>query len=113
MIFGVGVDVVSISRMQRTLERTPRFETRVFTKDELATASDRGSRTASLAARFAAKEACRKALRRSVPWHDVEVVSAQDGSPHLRVEGHDSLTWHVSLSHDADVAVALVVAERG
>lgn len=113
MIAGVGIDAVPVARMRRALERTPRIRERVFTPGELETASSRGRPEASLAARFAAKEACRKALGRSVPWRDVEVVSAPTGAPTLRVAGADGLRFHVSLSHTAEVAIALVVAESG
>jgi holo-[acyl-carrier protein] synthase len=115
MILGVGVDAVPVARMRRALERTPRFAERVFTPQELRTAAGRASRDASLAARFAAKEAARKALGTVIAWRDVEVVSSDDRVPKLRVSGHDGVTFHVSLTHtgggDDDVAVAVVLAE--
>jgi holo-[acyl-carrier protein] synthase len=113
MIAGIGVDAVAIERMRRALERTPRLEHRVFTAGERAVAAQRRSRVASLAARFAAKEACRKALGRPLPWRDVEVVSSDDGVPSLRVRGRDDLRFHVSLTHTDDLAMAVVVAESG
>lgn len=113
MIRGVGVDAVEIRRMRLALERTPRLAGRVFTQAELRTAGERASREASLAARFAAKEACRKALgaeASGLAWKDVEVVS--DGRvPRLVVAGHDRLSFHLSLTHTDDLAVAVVVAE--
>jgi holo-[acyl-carrier protein] synthase len=110
LIRGVGVDAVPIERMRRALERSPRLAERVFTTHELETASSRASRDASLAARFAAKEACRKAIGRTLPWRAVEVFS-EDRAPTLRVSGHDDITFHVSLSHTDDLAVAVVIAE--
>lgn len=112
MIAGIGVDAVDIGRMRRALERSPRLATRLFTDQERAVAGRRASRAASLAARFAAKEACRKALGGPVRWRDVEVVSSDDGVPTLHVRGRDDLRFHVSLTHTADLAVAMVVAER-
>jgi holo-[acyl-carrier protein] synthase len=97
--------------MKLALERSPRLAQRVFTEHELQTASKRASRDASLAARFAAKEACRKAIGATLPWRSVEVF-AENRAPTLRVEGHDDLTFHVSLTHTDDVAIAMVVAER-
>jgi holo-[acyl-carrier protein] synthase len=111
VIVGVGVDAVPIARMRLALERTPGFAERVFTEHELAVASQRASREASLAARFAAKEATRKALATVLPWRDVEVVST-DRVPTLRVDGHEAVSFHVSLTHTDAVAVAVVVAER-
>ena len=110
VIRGIGVDAVPIARMRLALERSPRLAQRVFTAHELETASKRASRDASLAARFAAKEACRKAIGTTLPWRSVEVF-AEDRAPTLRVTGHDDLTFHVSLTHTDDVAVAVVVAE--
>lgn len=111
MIRGVGIDAVPIERMRLALRRTPNLAERVFTKHELEVSASRASREESLAARFAAKEACRKALGRVLPWHDVEVVSSEDRVPTLRVLGHDDLAFHVSLSHTDEVAIAVVIAE--
>jgi holo-[acyl-carrier protein] synthase len=111
MIKGVGIDAVPIERMRLALERTPGLAERVFTPHELETSASRASREASLAARFAAKEACRKALGMSLPWRDVEVVSSEDRVPSLRVAGHDSVRFHLSMSHTDDLALAVVLAE--
>jgi holo-[acyl-carrier protein] synthase len=110
MILGVGIDAVAIDRMRLALERSPRLAQRVFTQGELEYANGRGRPIASLAARFAAKEACRKALRASLPWRAVEVTS-ENGAPSLRVDGRSDVRFHVSLSHTDDLAVALVIAE--
>lgn len=111
MIRGVGIDAVAVERMRLALERTPGLAQRVFTPHELETSATRASRAQSLAARFAAKEACRKALGRVLPWQDVEVLSGDDRVPTLRVTGHEDLAFHVSLSHTGEVAVAVVIAE--
>lgn len=111
MIRGVGVDAVPVARMRRALERSPRIGERVFTPHELATARKRGSPEQSLAARFAAKEACRKALGVPVRLRSVEVFADEDRIPRLRVDGHPDLIFHVSLTHTDDVAVAVVLAE--
>ncbi len=110
MIRGVGIDAVPVARMRLALRRTPNLAERVFTAGELETAASRASRDASLAARFAAKEACRKALSTTLPWRAVEVVS-EGRVPTLRVTGHEKTRFHVSLTHTDDVAVAVVVAE--
>ncbi len=113
MITGIGVDVVGVERMRRALTRTPRLHERLFTPQERADAGRKGSPESSLAARFAAKEACRKALGQALPWHDVEIVLEPSGAPTLRVTGRDRTIFHVSLSHAEGVAVAVVVAEVG
>ena len=115
MIVGVGVDVVDIARFQASLERTPGLLERVFTESERALSA------ASLAARFAAKEAVGKALGTpgDLSWQDAEVRSEPSGRPYLVVSGGVEarakelgvVRWHLSLSHDAGIASAMVVAE--
>jgi holo-[acyl-carrier protein] synthase len=115
MILGVGIDVVDIARFGETLVRTPALRERLFTPDE------RRRPLASLAARFAAKEALAKALGapNGMRWLDAEVVNEPTGDPHLVMRGSvqaraDELgvaSVHVSLSHDAGIASAVVVLE--
>ena len=115
-VIGVGIDVVDIARFGETLERTPALRERLFTEQE------RDRPLASLAARFAAKEALAKALGAPVGmhWLDAEVVADASGDPTLRDArlgarpGPRSSGWcsvHVSLSHDAGIASAVVVLE--
>jgi holo-[acyl-carrier protein] synthase len=115
VIIGVGIDVVDVARFGLTLDRTPRLRERLFTEQE----RDLGLN--SLAARFAAKEALAKALGAPVGlhWTDATVLRGPDGRPHLQVRGTvqaraDELgvhELHVSLSHDAGIASAVVIAE--
>ena len=115
MIVGVGIDVVDVARFGATLERTPALVERLFTPAERAMVLN------SLAARFAAKEALAKALGApsGMLWQDAEVHRGPDGRPHFEVRGTvaaavDALgitSIHVSLSHDAGIASAVVVAE--
>ena len=115
MIVGVGIDVVDVERFGATLERTPALRDRLFTEEEGSLPLN------SLAARFAAKEALAKALGAPVglEWHDATVRRGDDGRPHLVVSGTVAAraealgvhALHVSLSHDAGIASAVVVAE--
>lgn len=115
MIVGVGIDVVDIARFADTLDRAPGLAARLFTPAEQVLP------VPSLAARFAAKEAAAKSLGAPVGlrWHDAEVVRGPDGRPHLQVRGTVAARaaalgvdcWHLSLSHDAGIASAVVVAE--
>ncbi len=114
-IVGVGIDVVELERFDRAVERSPRFLERVFTPAE------RELGRHSLAARWAAKEALAKALGAppGLVWRDAEVVRDRSGQPRLEVSGTVAArarelgiaTFHVSLSHDAGVASAIVIAE--
>lgn len=115
MIVGVGIDVCDVSRFAEVIDRRPGLVTRLFTAVE----ADRAS--ASLAARFAAKEALAKALGApgGLSWMDAEVQASDDGRPYFRVTGSvaarsDNLgveQIHLSLSHDAGIASAFVICE--
>lgn len=120
-IIGVGIDVAEIDRFEASLQRTPALAQRLFLPSELLLPSGERRGVASLAARFAAKEALAKALGApsGLYWTDAEVVVEDSGQPRLRVTGTVAAraaelgvrSWHVSLSHDAGVASAVVVAE--
>lgn len=93
MILGLGNDLIDIRRIEQTLERFgDRFIARIFTETERAKAERRPfNRAATFAKRFAAKEACSKALgtgfRRGVFWRDMAVVNLPSGQPTLRLSG--------------------------
>jgi len=92
MILGIGSDIIDIRRIERTLERYgERFVARVFTDIERAKSDRRANRAASYAKRFAAKEACAKALgtgfSQGVFWRDLGVVNLPSGKPTLRLTG--------------------------
>jgi holo-[acyl-carrier protein] synthase len=115
MIVGVGIDVVDVERFASTLERTPALRQRLFTDTE------RQRPIASLAARFAAKEALAKALGApaGLHWVDAEVQTDETGRPSLVMTGTVAsraadlgvTSAHVSLSHDAGIASAVVILE--
>lgn len=121
MIVGVGIDVAEIERFGAALARTPGMAERLFTPGELLLPSGERRGVASLAARFAAKEALAKALGApgGMHWTDAEVQVESSGRPVLTVRGTVAAraaelgvrSWHVSLSHDAGVASAVVIAE--
>jgi holo-[acyl-carrier protein] synthase len=115
VIVGIGVDVVDLARFERAISRTPRLRERLFAE------SERDLPTASLAGRFAAKEALIKALGDSAGagWHDMVVERDEHGNPSLVLHGaaraaadaRGIARVHVSMSHDAGVACAFVVVE--
>jgi holo-[acyl-carrier protein] synthase len=128
MILGIGNDVIDIDRIERTLARFGRrFVERVFTPQERAKSEGRANRAASYAKRFAAKEACSKALgtglRRGVFWRDMGVVNLPSGRPTMRLSGGAArrlaeitpkgmvATIHVTLTDDHPTAQAIVVIE--
>ena len=126
MIIGLGNDMIDIRRVERTIERYgERFLTRVFTETERLKSDGRVGRAASYAKRFAAKEACAKALgtgfRRGVFWRDMGVVNLPSGRPTLQLtggaaralqlltpEGHE-VRIDLSITDDFPTAQAIVI----
>lgn len=115
MIVGVGIDVCEVARLERALARTPGLRERLFTPAEAVLGA------ASLAARFAAKEALAKALGAppGLAWTDAEIRREEHGVPRLHVGGTVAeratalgvTRFHLSLSHDGGLATAVVIAE--
>ena len=92
MIIGIGNDIIDIRRVERTLERFgERFVQRIFTSTERARSDRRAKRVESYAKRFAAKEACSKALgtgfSRGVYWRDMGVLNLASGKPTMELKG--------------------------
>jgi len=113
MIDGIGIDVVDIERFKLSLDRTPGLLEKLFTDNE------RTKPLQSLAARFAAKEALAKALNagKGLSWHEAEMINLESGKPAFLFRGEiaeivDGAMVHVSLSHDAGIASAMVIVER-
>jgi holo-[acyl-carrier protein] synthase len=113
-----GCDVVDVARLSAAIDRRDGLLERVFTDIEVADARRGGTAPGSpterarLAARFAAKEAARKALGDlRLPFHATEVRTASDGAPHLYLHGRPS-GLSCSLSHDGGIAMAVVVGCR-
>ena len=114
-----GVDLIEISRISHAIDRHgDRFLRRVFTSKELALVSDK---PASLAGRFAAKEAVAKALGcgiGDVGWTEIEILRGPNNEPELHLHGNARRiagqlgyhTWSISLSHSMDFAIAMVTA---
>jgi holo-[acyl-carrier protein] synthase len=128
MIIGIGSDLINIERIERTLERFgERFVSRCFTEIEQAKSDGRKNRAASYAKRFAAKEACSKALgtglAQGVFWKDMGVVNLPGGKPTMRLtggalerlkqllpEGHEARI-HITITDDFPLAQAFVIIE--
>lgn len=128
MILGIGSDLCDIRRIERSLARYgDRFTHRVFTAGERARSDARAGRAPSYARRFAAKEACAKALGTGMSggvfWRDMEVVSLSTGAPSLRLAGGalarleamvplgHAVRIHVTLTDDPPMAQAFVIIE--
>lgn len=129
MIMGIGSDLCDIRRIEATLARFgERFVRRCFTEEERENSTKRLQRAAFLAKRFAAKEACAKALgvgiSRGVFWRDMGVVNSPAGHPHLVLTGGAlrrlsvlvpegcEAALHLTLTDEYPLAQAFVIIER-
>jgi len=125
VIVSIGTDIIEVYRIRETLERTPRFAERVFTRREREYCETKGAAAAqSFAARFAAKEAFLKALRTGwrgkIAWQDIEIKNDEQGAPSFEISGEAKIILeklgankvHLSMSHTTEHAIANVVLER-
>ncbi len=124
MVFGVGTDIIEIQRVHRALDRTDRLKQKVFTRDEIKYCESRPRSERYFAARFAAKEAFFKAM--GTGWGsghrfiDIEITCDPRGRLEVAVSGKVKSfcearginAYHVSLSHNAGMAGAVVVLEK-
>ncbi len=122
-IVGIGVDLVEVDRVEALLTRRATFRARVFTGDEISYCERQAHPAEGYAARWAAREACRKALGgiRGMRWHEVAVRRSPSGAPTIALEGSsraraDALGVTdvlVALTHERRMAAAFCVAVRG
>lgn len=120
-MIGLGIDAVSVPRFRDALLRTPNLRARMFTAQELDSVATYKDAAPNLAARFAVREATMKALGVGLgafDLQDVSIRSRTSGAPELIVTGRAAqlasqqgvTSWHVSFSHTADMAVAVVAS---
>ena len=115
MIKGIGIDIIELDRIEASLGKSDRLAARVLTASELGKYEELTNwrrRIEYLAGRFAAKEACAKALGTGIgklSFRDIEVTNDEKGAPKLTVQGYDHYIFLLSISHSKEYAVAQVV----
>jgi holo-[acyl-carrier protein] synthase len=119
-VVGVGVDLTDVGRVARMLDRHPTFPERVFTEKEIAYCRRQATPAEAFAARWAAREACRKALGgiREMRWHDVWIERAPTGAPSIGLAGTSMARAQelgvsrvlVAMTHERTMAAAFCVA---
>lgn len=124
MIYGIGTDLIEVDRVKKQIESDNGFKERVFTPVEITYCDSKRHRYQHYAGRFAAKEAFMKALgtgwQEGVSFQDIEVVTAPNGKPELKLYNKTSeitnskyiQSMFVSLSHLASFAMAIVILEQ-
>jgi holo-[acyl-carrier protein] synthase len=118
MILGIGSDLVDVRRIERTLARHgERFLTRIFTDIERATAERRANRIETYAKRFAAKEACAKALgtgfRAGVFFRDLGVVNLRSGRPTMELTGGAQVRLKAITPAGYDARIDVTITDEG
>ena len=122
MIFGIGTDIIEISRVKRALQRNPKILNRLFTEYEITYFQSRNMNIQHIAGGFCAKEAVVKALGtgvRGFSWKDVEILRGSSGKPMVKlynkakeVSSKDKIgTISISISHSENYATAVAIAE--
>ena len=116
MIVGIGSDMIDIRRIEKTIERYgDRFLDRIFTGTERAKSDRRAARAASYAKRFAAKEACAKALgtglRRGVFWRDMGVFNLASGQPTMQLMGGAAKRLRELIPADREAQILITITD--
>lgn len=122
MIIGVGTDIIEIDRVEKAVDRNPKFLERMFTEREIEFLKNRKLKSETIAGSFAVKEAVSKALGtgvRGFAFNDIEVLRDSLGKPEVilsnKIINHLNLkeiNIHASISHNLDTAIAFVVIEE-
>jgi len=120
MIVGMGLDLAEVERYRFEPEMLARFARKVYTDEEMAYALRKRNWPERLAGFFAAKEATRKAFGHAIPWRDVGVTHASSGKPAIvllrraseLVRLHELAAIHLTITHTATTAAAVVILER-
>jgi holo-[acyl-carrier protein] synthase len=116
MIIGHGIDLIDIRRVEKTINKFGnRFINRIFTKGEIIRSDNRNKRIESYAKRFAAKEACSKALgtgfRSGVYWRDIEVINEKSGKPILKLTGGAQKRLEKLIPNNNDYNISLSITD--
>lgn len=118
MIKGIGIDIIELSRIKASIEQSERLANRILTKKEKKRYLElptEGRKVEYLAGRFAAKEACAKALGTGIgtlSFQHIETINNEKGAPLLKVFGHEKYNFLLSISHSKDYAVAQVLIQE-
>lgn len=117
MIKGIGIDIIELERIERSMKRQKRFVDRILTKNELdyySALPQERRQIEFVAGRFAAKEALAKATGRGIgalSFQHIEILPKQSGAPNISVKGYETSQIHLSISHSKDYAIAQVIIE--
>ncbi len=124
MVVGVGIDLIEVARIERSVTSTESFMSKVFSSKEVDKCLKSNNKYQCLAARFAGKEAFMKAIgtgwSKGIKWTEIQILNHESGQPYLCLSGKAEEAvqqlgverMHISLSHLAEIASAVVVLEK-
>ena len=121
MIIGLGIDLAEVARYDFDAQKFAWFARKIYTEEEVAYALRKRNRAERLAGFFAAKEATRKAFGHAIPWRLVGVSHERSGKPIIKLFGDAQPliarrgvdTIHLTITHTASMAAAVVILEQG
>ncbi len=117
MIKGIGIDIIELERIKKSIKKSERLVNRLLTveeKNRYAALTNERRKIEFLAGRFAAKEACAKALGTGIgtlSFKQIEILNEDNGAPKLRVKGYERDSFLLSISHSQEFAVAQVLVQ--
>jgi len=123
MIYGIGNDIIEVSRIKKAIEKDNGFKEKVFSPSEIFACERKANKHQSYAARFAGKEAFMKACgtgwAQGIAWNEIEILNDQNGAPYINLTNKTKqvimskaeLKFHVTLSHLKEYAIAEVIIE--
>lgn len=119
MIHGIGIDMIELERIQTSMQKSNRLAERILTINEIEkfrSLTNKRRQLEYLAGRFAAKEACAKALGTGIgklSFQHIEVINNKEGAPKMGVDGYEGFQFFLSISHTHEHAIAQVVIQQG
>lgn len=124
MIYGIGTDIIEVSRIRKAIEKDNGFREKIFSAKEIAECEQKANKYQSYAARFAGKEAFMKAYGTGwadgIAWKEIEILNNENGAPYLTLTNQTKelvstqidFKIHISLSHLKEYAIAEVILEK-
>ena len=121
MVKGIGIDIIEIDRIKKSIKKNKKFLSRIFTKKEIDFFNKRKNNINTIAGNFAAKESFSKALGTGIrfSWNDIEVLRDENGKPYINIYGKAKKIFekkefkncHISISHNKTQAIANCIIE--
>lgn len=105
----IGIDIVEVQRIEKAYIKNNNFLNNIFTENEINYSFMRKNKFQTLAGKFAAKEAYKKAIDINAKFKEIEILNYEDGKPYISINGKIIETVEISISHEKNYAVAIII----